>query len=297
MAAEMTSSELQPPPLAPPRSRLPGLADRLPLGDTGLEVSPFCLGMVASEETVGAAFDAGINFFFISGDLHWPLYESARRGLAALLARGPAVRDQVVVGIVSYLTQPDLAFGPLVEAIDAVPGLGRIDVAIAGGAHSDDYVARSGRFRQLRRAGLLGIRAAGMSFHRRTAALDAINRQLVDLAFVRYNPVHRGARTELLPHVAAGWSTLLYTFKSTAPYAGPAAYARLGLEDGAWRPTITDYYRFVLTRPEVNGVLCSLNRPEEVTALARAMEQGPLDEEQEGYLMELGARTQALAYR
>ena len=67
------------------RQRLPRFTDRLPLGDQGLAVSPFCLGMVREAVTVCAAFDAGINFFFLSTDLHWPLYENARRGLRQLL--------------------------------------------------------------------------------------------------------------------------------------------------------------------------------------------------------------------
>jgi hypothetical protein len=65
--------------LSPHRSALPKLTDQLDLGDTGLRVSPFCLGMVSSDETGGAAFDAGINVF-LSADLHWPAYELARRG-------------------------------------------------------------------------------------------------------------------------------------------------------------------------------------------------------------------------
>src|SRR6266540_1673365 len=74
--------------LKPPRLTLPKLTDRLTLGEDGLRVSPFCLGLVGSDDTACAAFDSGINFFFLSADLHWPLYESARLGLEKLLARG-----------------------------------------------------------------------------------------------------------------------------------------------------------------------------------------------------------------
>ena len=63
-----------------PRRELPKLTDRYPLGN-GLEISPFCLGLVGDEDVVPAAFEAGINFFFISADMHWPVYEQTRRGL------------------------------------------------------------------------------------------------------------------------------------------------------------------------------------------------------------------------
>jgi hypothetical protein len=77
----------------PPRRPLPRLTDRQPLGKSGLRAGPICLGAVPGPETVLAAFDAGINFFFLSVDMHWPLYEGMRRGLEALLARGGGVRD------------------------------------------------------------------------------------------------------------------------------------------------------------------------------------------------------------
>src|SRR5687768_13171254 len=113
-----------------PRTILPRLTDRLPLGETGLQVSPICLGLVGAPEVVPAAFDAGINFFFVTGDLHWPLYEQTRRGLELLLARGGGIRDDVVVAVCSYCTQPEFPVGALRETLDAVPGLERVDVAV-----------------------------------------------------------------------------------------------------------------------------------------------------------------------
>src|SRR5262245_54155501 len=63
--------------ISPPRQQLPQFRDRLVLGEQGLRVSPYCLGMIRDPETVGAAFEAGINFFFVSADMHWPLYQAA----------------------------------------------------------------------------------------------------------------------------------------------------------------------------------------------------------------------------
>ncbi len=78
------------------RRRLPRLSERLRLGRGGLEVSPFALGAVGSPACVGAAFEAGVNFFFVTADMHWPLYGPLRRGLRQLLARR-GVRDRIVV--------------------------------------------------------------------------------------------------------------------------------------------------------------------------------------------------------
>ena len=74
------------------RKTLPRLTDRIPLGD-GLLVSPVCLGAVPSPKVVPAAWEAGINFFFVTADMHWPMYEPLRRGLESLFKK-PGVRDQ-----------------------------------------------------------------------------------------------------------------------------------------------------------------------------------------------------------
>src|SRR5262245_12778537 len=103
----------------PRRTALARFNDRLTLGHQGLRVSPFCLGLTCDAATVPAAFDAGVNFFFLTADMHWPLYEPTRRGLADLLARGGGIRDQVVVAAVSYPTQPEFASMPFHELVAA----------------------------------------------------------------------------------------------------------------------------------------------------------------------------------
>ena len=72
--------------------------------------------------------------------------------------------------------------------------------------------------------------------------------------------------------------------------------AELGLPgEDYWHPQITDHYRFALSRPELDGLLVSLFAPEEVAALASALEQGPLDEEEEAYLMNVALVAQGKA--
>jgi len=95
------------------RRELPKLTDRLPLRD-GLEVSPVCVGIVGDPDVVPAAFEAGINFFFVTADMHWPLYEGVREGLRRLLKSNPAARDSLVVGVVAYVTQPEFCWVPFV---------------------------------------------------------------------------------------------------------------------------------------------------------------------------------------
>jgi hypothetical protein len=278
--------------LRQPRVTLPKFTDRLQLGDTGIRVSPFCLGMVRSVDTPGVAFDAGINFFFLSSDLHWPYYDLARRGLEKLLARGPGIREQVVVALASYVTQPEFCAAALEEGLNAISGLKSIDLAIIGGAYSDEFLTRLHIYREERRHSRLGNKAIGTTFHDRLAARLAISHSMVDIAYVRYNPIHTGAKFDLFPYLTQPSSTLFYNFKSTLGFIEPERYTQLGLNDDYWQPEITDYYRFALTRPEIDGLLCSPSTPQEVEALGIALEEGPLDEEEENYLIDLGTLDQ-----
>ncbi len=152
-------------------------------------MSPVCLGMVPQPETVLAAFDAGINFFFLSADLHWPLYEGTRRGLEALLARGGGVRDEIVGGVVSYLEQPLFQSFHVREVIDAVAGLERVDLIVAGTVSSSaSFYSRLEPMTAARDVKFRGAQAIGASFHSRRLAVTASTFDLLDILYVRYNP-------------------------------------------------------------------------------------------------------------
>ena len=268
------------------RTDLPRLADRLALGSDGLRVSPFCLGMVGDPAVVRAAFDAGVNFFFVTTDMHWPLYEATRRGLAELFARGQ--RDRVVVAAVCYPTQPEFCTAPFEELVEAVPGLGRVDLLLAGGAYGHELALRMPIYADHRRERFLGNRAVGATFHDREGAVAALRERQMDIAYIRYNPDHSGAREDVFPHMPARPRPLLFNFKSTYGYVPPARMAEIGLKGPEyWNPEVTDHYRFALTPPEMDGLLIGLRKPDEVAALEEALERGPLTEEEEEYLMDV----------
>jgi len=269
------------------RRSLPLLTDRLALGRTGLSVSRYCLGHVRSARIVPAAFDAGINFFFLTTDMHWPLYEETRRGLRMLLERGGTVRDQIVVAGTSYCTQPEFAWMPYRELVDAVPRLGRLDVAVAGGATLPELRQRIEILREQRRERHLGIRAVGASFHRRKEAREIIRAGQLDLAYVRYNASHTGARDDLFPHLPRPRRTRVYNFLSTRGHVPPEVFARLGLGRRYWQPTVTDHYRFAMSRPELDGILCAFGKERHVRELADALARGPLAADEEQYLVDL----------
>jgi hypothetical protein len=266
------------------RTELPRPGDRLPLGKSGLHVSPLCLGMVTDPATVSAAFDAGVSFFFLSADMHWPHYEGTRRGLADLLRRGGGVRDEIVIGATCYVTQPEFCRYPFSEVLEAVPILERIDVVIAGGAYGHEIGTRVPVLAHHRQTGFVGARALGITFHDRAAARQALADGVADIVFARYNAKHPGARHDLFPHVGPGPRPLLFNFNNTAGAVGRSR-AELGLPEDFWLPEIDEHYRFALSRPELDGILCAPQTPQQLAALLAALERGPLDPEEEEHFL------------
>jgi hypothetical protein len=271
----------------PPRR---AFTDRLKLAD-GLDVSPICLGWVGRPSVVSAAYDAGINFFFLTADMHWPLYEAARLGLRDLLRRR-GVRDRIVVGAVSYVGQPEFCHVPFLEVLDAVPGLRTLDLTIIGGVYAADFLVRLNEYRRHRQRDggprhLPGVKGTGATFHDRGAALLSLNHRLVDVAFARYNPDHPRAEEELFPRLPRRPRNLLFNFNSTRGHVEDRRFKELGLSAKHWRPTVTDHYRFALRQPAIDGLLCGLEDTKELTALGAALASDALTEEEAAYMRDL----------
>jgi hypothetical protein len=265
------------------------MTDRSALGRSGLSVSPFCLGLLLPSvppRTVVEAYDMGINFFFLSADMHWPLYETTRRGLAALLTR-PGVRDEVVIAVASYLGRAGQLTLPFREVLEAIPGLDRIDVCVAGSCYANDLPERLPTLARHRDTGTFGARALGATFHDRAIIPGVVRAGVLDIALARYNPSHPGARVDVLPHLGPS-STLLYTFKSGYGWVSEEALRGVGgLPEGLWLPRPEDHYRFALSRARIDGILCAPQGVDELHALGRALERGPLDEEEEEHMIDL----------
>lgn len=270
------------------RTKLPKPTDRISLGNTHIQVSPLCLGITGSPDTVLAAYESGINFFFLTADLHWPLYESTREGLRRLLEK-PGVRDDIVVGVVSYLDDPLFSALQFHEVINDVKGLERVDLLIAGAVSSDTSFSRMRSLTISKAIKHCGAVAIGASFHQRPYVVAAAMHHMLDISFIRYNTAHPGARKDIFPFLSPHRSMKLYNFKSVLSYVSPATMSALGIPQSYWRPDITDCYRFSLSRPELDGILCSPQSPHELHALCLALEKPPLTQEEQDYLIWLAA--------
>jgi hypothetical protein len=247
--------------------------------------------MSLDENVVPAAYEAGINFFFVSADMHWPMYEPIRKGLEELVRGHPSRRDEIVVACVCYVTQPEFNFAPFQEVLDAVPSLGRLDVTVAGGSYAPEILTRVEIYKMHRVLAHCGAKAIGASFHDRKVAKELLDQGTLDIQYVRYNPVHPGAQKDIFAHAKARpeRSTLLFNFKSTESYVDNEEHLKeMGVEEDNWRPHITDYYRFALTAPALDGILVGMPDANGIQELADALAKGPLDDEDHQYLLDLG---------
>jgi hypothetical protein len=247
-------------------------------------VSPVCLGIIGGDgaRLVAAAIEAGINFFFLSTDLHWPSYDALRNGIRAYLRGHPRARDRIVIAAVSYAHPLEFVVGARWELLGAMPELKRLDVLVAGGLCAGDSPRRLEGLRDPA-APSVGARAVGASFHDRALALEACNGRRVDLAWVRYNPLHRGAAQSLLPAIDGDAPALVYNFNSTHGRLGDRAWSALRLDD-YYRPPVTDYYRYALSVPRMNGILVSLQNVRQLRELDDALGRGPLSREDAAHL-------------
>lgn len=268
-----------------PRTALPRATDRLSLGESGLRVSPICLG-ITQRETVAAAYAAGVNYFFVSNDLHWIRYMPLMAGIADLLASG-VQRDEIVIAGVSYLHEPLFGYFQFDELISAIPGIERIDVLIAGAVEASDFISRYEKLVRAKQRKMWGCRAIGASFHSRAAALMAISSDLLDISYIRYNAAHAGAESEIFPYISLNRRGLLYNFKSMDGNLTESSFQALNLEPRYKCPKPTDGYRFALSRPELDGLLVAPETPVHVEALASALAAGPLPAARVEYMKKL----------
>ncbi|MDH3495331.1 MAG: aldo/keto reductase [Gemmatimonadota bacterium] len=252
---------------------------RRPFGHTGLEVTPLALAAFAvrgagprgrrlTPDDVERAFhEYGINTFLF----HWSM-RAMVAGLRRLLASGHR-HELVLIAEAGIHTAWGIrrAWRRHARAL----GVDVIDVFLLGWVRSRWSVA--GRswpaLRALRDAG--AVRVIGFSSHDRPLAAALAQELDLDALMVRYNAAHRGAESEvfgrlgarrpaIIAYTATRWGMLLQPL--------PAAGFPVGMTGG-------ECYRFALSHPAVDLVLCAARHPDELRDDVAAARRGPLSTE------------------
>ena len=226
---------------------------------------------------VELAYDHGINYFYW-GSIRRPAFGEGIRRLAQ------RSRDRIVVALQSYARWPA---GLLTHGVER--GLQRLrldyaDVLVLGWYNQRPAQAILDAALELRARGR--VRYLMMSGHNRPFFPEIARENLFDLLMVRYNAAHRGAEQDVFPllpdderrpgtcaYTATRWGTLLDAKR---------------LPSGERVPSAGDCYRFCLTHPAVDLVLCGPANTDHVREACRALDKGLLDADELAWMRRVG---------
>jgi aryl-alcohol dehydrogenase-like predicted oxidoreductase len=250
---------------------------RLPRG--GPEVGRIGLGSSfgVGPDALELAFERGINFFYW-GSIRRPGFG---RGVRRLAQRH---RERIAVALQSYARWPAALLRSRFEAGLRRLGLDYADVLILGWHNQRPPQRILDAALELRERGR--ARHLLLSGHQRPFFPEMAKEGLFDLFMVRYNAAHRGAEQDVFPllpggakrpgivaYTATRWGTLL------DPRRAPP---------GERAPGAGDCYRFCLSSPAVDLVLCGPASLEHVRQAADALDAGPLDAEELAWMRRVG---------
>jgi aryl-alcohol dehydrogenase-like predicted oxidoreductase len=252
---------------------------QIPLPHTDLVAGRIGLGSSfgISPADVELAFDHGINFFYW-GSIRRPAFGQGIRNLAR---KG---RDKIVVVLQSYARWPGLLLQQNVTSGLWRLGLDYADVLLLGWHNQRPSQAILDTALELRARGR--VRYLMLSGHNRPFFPEIAGENLFDLFMVRYNAAHRGAEKDVFPklphgkkhpgicaYTATRWGTLLDAKQTPRGERVPGA---------------EHCYRFCLTNPDVDMVLCGPASTDHVREACRALDKGPLDADELAWMRRVG---------
>lgn len=250
------------------------------LGRTGLQVSRVGFGSSfgAPASAYERAFERGINYFY---------WGSRRRDMMADAIRHIARtrRDDLVVVLQSY-ARVGVAVRISIERALRSLRLGHAEVLLLGWHNSEPASRILDAAVELKRRGL--VRHIALSSHHRPLFATLLDDDRIDIWHLRYNAVHRGAEREVFPaldgrDVASRPGVVTYTTTRWGHLCDPSR-----TPPGERTPDGTDCIRFVLTGGHVDTAISGPSRPEHVEQATRALELGPMNDEELAWMRRVG---------
>ena len=252
------------------------------LGQTGLRASRLGIGssFTGDERFIDEAVEQGVNY------LYWG---SIRRPAFGRAIRNAARRDRsrIVVTVQSY-TRVAALLAPSIDIALRRTGLGYFDFLLLGMWNRPPFPALVEAAQRLKERGV--VRHLMMSTHNRPS-LQGHFREFergdspFDAFMLRYNAVHRGAEQDVFPHLPAARkpAILAYTATRWGHLCDPAK-----MPTGESPPPARDCYRFALSNPNVDMVLCGPKNREQMQEALRALDAGPLAPDEMERLQRIG---------
>jgi len=254
-----------------------------PLGRTGKIVGP--LGLASSfgvgERGVEIAHERGCRYFY------WGSLRRAGfgRGLRNVLARD---REKTTLVIQTY-TRIGMLMGVSVRRALRKLGTDRCEVLLLGWWNAMPPARIIDAAKRLRDSGV--VKHLAVSTHARPKVPELAG--VFDIVHLRYNAVHRGAEKEIFPHIPEARDSRAGIVAFTATRWGHLLQRPKGLEESVPVPTAGDCYRFCLTDPHVDVVLCGARNDADVVHACDAMEKGPLSADEVAWMRKVGDSVRA----
>lgn len=245
--------------------------DPVILGRTGLKVGR--LGVASGYKAPAAAieegFERGCNYF-TWGTVIKGYVPAMREALRNIVAKGQ--RDRLVLAAFSYAHNNFLTERLLARGLRSA-GLDHADVLILGYfAGRPPRRLIDGALR-MKDKGL--IRFVGVSSHNRKMLGALAESGEFDVLHLRYNAAHRGAETDIFPHLAPETAKRPGTVAFTATRWGQLLKAKK-MPAGETPMTAPECYRFVLTNPAVDVCMSGAKTVEEMRQNLTVLDAGPL---------------------
>ncbi len=254
-----------------------------PLPGTSAQIAP--LGLAGSygidADGVERAFhELGINYFFVT-----PRMTGMVEGLRRLIEAGH--RDEIVLACGANVPTGFGVRGAFQKACKAL-GTDHLDVFQLLWVQYHWYVTGNTwpAMRKLKEEGQ--VKLLGMSIHDRVMARSLVDEIGVDLLMIRYNAAHRGAEREI-------FATLPEKRPAIVAYTATRWGKLLAPVGGLGPMTPEECYRFPLSNPNVDVVLCGPRSYEELAKDAAGVAAGPLDAERLAQVRTFGDAVRATA--
>jgi aryl-alcohol dehydrogenase-like predicted oxidoreductase len=236
------------------------------------------LGLAASfgidEDGIRAAFDRGMNYLYytMKGDMKEP----------ARAAFGKD-RDHFVVAATAAIGYFGFSVRRSAESTLRKLGVDYLDVFQLGwlGVGSAWTEGTLRELRHLKESGK--VRALGASIHDRARAGRLAEESPLDLLMIRYNMAHPGAEKDIFPHLAK---------RKPAVVAYTATrWRKLLRRPSGWDgyvATAADCYRWCLSSPHVDVVLCGPANRAQLDEDLAGVARGPVTPEEDQAMREFG---------
>lgn len=257
--------------------------ERRPLGRTGLMTSRLGIGSTfnASTSVIEDAFHRGINYLYW-GTVRQPDFARAMVNLAK------QHRDEMILTIQSYSNDPGTIEGEVEEALTAA-GLEIFDFLLLGNRNDvpgDGYVEVFERLRERGKVRFMSLSSHNRPMLPKLLKAYAEGTSPYELLMLRYNGVHRGAEKDVFPYVPESGRPTICTYTATrwGHLLDPAK-----MPPGEEPVSARDCYRYSLSQPVIDMVLCGPANAEQMDRAIEALETGPVTPDERERIERIGA--------